>query len=79
METGQVRQSFSHGRSKPVLVEKKRKFTIIGDTPAKPAAAAPAAAPAPAAPARPAPAAAPAPVAAAPAPAAKAPLKAKAP
>ncbi|WP_233560291.1 translation initiation factor IF-2 associated domain-containing protein [Oleomonas cavernae] len=28
VETGQVRQSFSHGRSKPVLVEHKRKRMV---------------------------------------------------
>jgi translation initiation factor IF-2 len=61
METGQVRQSFSHGRSKPVLVEKKRTFTIVKEGAPRPGLA-PAAAPAPA------PAAAPAPVAAKPAP-----------
>ena len=52
VESGQVRQSFSHGRSKSVLVEKRRKRTINSST----AEAAPAAeeaapeAPAPAAP-----------------------------
>ena len=52
VESGQVRQSFSHGRSKSVLVEKRRKRTINSGT----AEAAPAAeeaapeAPAPAAP-----------------------------
>src|SRR5437764_11229332 len=48
-ETGVVRQSFSHGRSKAVVVEKvKRRIERPGE--AKPAEAAPAA-PAPAAPA----------------------------
>jgi translation initiation factor IF-2 len=60
METGQVRQSFSHGRSKPVLVEKKRTFTIVKEGAARPGLT-PAAAPSPA------PAPAPAPVAAKPA------------
>lgn len=55
-ETSRVRQSFSHGRSKSVVVEKKRKRIVVpGQTPV----AAPAAAPKPAAPA-PTPAAAPA-------------------
>src|SRR5690348_5238805 len=40
-ETGVVRQSFSHGRSKAVVVEKVRKRTLPGE--AKPAEAAPAA------------------------------------
>ena len=31
VESGQVRQSFSHGRSKSVLVEKRRKRTINSD------------------------------------------------
>ncbi|AEI01187.1 translation initiation factor IF-2 [Afipia carboxidovorans OM5] len=61
-ETGVVRQSFSHGRSKSVVVEKKTKRRLATDTapapaaePAKPAAAPTAAprAPAPKAPARP--------------------------
>ncbi|MBN9524618.1 MAG: translation initiation factor IF-2 [Alphaproteobacteria bacterium] len=66
VETGQVRQSFSHGRSKTVTVEVKKKRTI-GPTP-------PAAAPAPAqAPAAAAPAPQPAPVPAAPQPAAASP------
>lgn len=51
-ETSRVRQSFSHGRSKSVVVEKKRKRIVVpGATPAaapKPAAAAPAAPAAPA-------------------------------
>lgn len=51
-ETSRVRQSFSHGRSKSVVVEKKRKRIVVpGATPAaapKPATAAPAAPAAPA-------------------------------
>src|SRR5918992_312243 len=67
-ETGTVRQSFSHGRTKQVVVEKKPKRRLPGEAPApaetKPAAApaartAPAAPQAPAAAAKPAPAAAP--------------------
>ena len=51
-ETGVVRQSFSHGRSKQVVVEVKRSRTGTGkDAKPEPVAAAPAAAPA--APARP--------------------------
>src|SRR5436190_15199468 len=77
-ETGVVRQSFSHGRSKQVVVEVKKRRTAGAD--GKPEAAAPAAAPvakraAPAAPAAKtatpaaaAPAATPAPAAAAPKP-----------
>lgn len=59
VETGQVRQSFSHGRTKAVTVEVRKKRTIVppGSKAADPAAAAPAATPA-AAPAAPAPAAA---------------------
>lgn len=55
-ETGVVRQSFSHGRTKSVVVEKKTKRRLAGE-PAEVAAPAPAApAPAkPAAPVRPAP------------------------
>src|SRR6476659_975974 len=47
-ETGTVRQSFSHGRSKQVVVEVKRSRTLKDSKtePAAPAAAAPAAAPA---------------------------------
>ncbi|TPK67712.1 translation initiation factor IF-2 [Mesorhizobium sp. B2-4-19] len=42
MEQGTVRQNFSHGRTKSVVVEtKKRKFSLPGDKP-EPAAAAPA-------------------------------------
>ncbi len=55
MEQGTVRQNFSHGRTKSVVVEtKKRKFSISGDKPEAAAAApvfAPKPAPAPAAPA----------------------------
>lgn len=47
VETGQVRQSFSHGRSKAVVVERKKKRTLVkGSAPE----AAPAPAPAPQAP-----------------------------
>lgn len=59
-ETGVVRQSFSHGRTKSVVVEKKPKRRLAGEAPAPaetkpaPAPAARAAPPAPAAPARPA-------------------------
>ncbi|RTL90141.1 translation initiation factor IF-2 [Ancylobacter aquaticus] len=72
VEQGVVRQSFSHGRSKSVVVEKvKRRVLGPGDKPEAPAAAAPASPPAsapPAAqPARPAPSAAPQPAASAPA------------
>lgn len=74
VESGHVRQNFSHGRSKSVVVEKKKKRTINpgGAAPEPtPAAAAPKAAPAPAA----APEPTPAPVAAeAPAPVAEAPV-----
>jgi translation initiation factor IF-2 len=52
-ETGVVRQSFSHGRTKQVVVEKKPKRRLPGEAPvveAKPAAAAPAPRAAPAAP-----------------------------
>ncbi|MEI9418544.1 translation initiation factor IF-2 associated domain-containing protein, partial [Mesorhizobium sp. Cs1321R2N1] len=45
MEQGTVRQNFSHGRTKSVVVEtKKRKFSLPGDKP-EPAAAPPAPAP----------------------------------
>ncbi|RTL74733.1 MAG: translation initiation factor IF-2 [Bradyrhizobiaceae bacterium] len=55
-ETGVVRQSFSHGRSKSVVVEKKTKRRLAGDPAPAPAAEAPAApAAAPAAPRAPAP------------------------
>ncbi|WP_040692753.1 translation initiation factor IF-2 associated domain-containing protein, partial [Pseudaminobacter salicylatoxidans] len=47
LEQGTVRQNFSHGRTKSVVVEtKKRKFTIPGEK-HEPVAAAPAPAPAP--------------------------------
>ncbi|CDO59856.1 Translation initiation factor 2 [Candidatus Phaeomarinobacter ectocarpi] len=84
VETGHVRQNFSHGRSKAVLVEKKRRRVAPKDKAeapaAKKAAAAPAAeakpaaakAPAPAAPAADAPAAEAKPAAAKAAPAADA-------
>ena len=64
VEQGVVRQSFSHGRSKAVVVEKVKRRTIgPGETPQAPAAKA--------APAKPAPAPVPAaPAAAAPVPAA---------
>ena len=51
IETGTVRQSFSHGRTKQVVVEKRGKRRVAGETPAaesqapEPAAAAPAKAP----------------------------------
>src|SRR5271169_5873777 len=57
VETGTVRQSFSHGRTKQVVVEKRGKRRVGGDAPAPeahapeaaaPKAAAKAAAPAPA-------------------------------
>src|SRR5436309_4245468 len=49
VETGTVRQSFSHGRTKQVVVEKRGKRRGVGDAPdtahaAEPAAAKPAAA-----------------------------------
>lgn len=52
VETGQVRQSFSHGRTKAVTVEVRKKRTIVppgaaaGKAEAAPAAAAPTPAPA---------------------------------
>src|SRR5271165_591925 len=56
VEQGVVRQSFSHGRSKAVVVEKVKRRIGPGEAKPEPAAAAPAAAPkrtgAPAAPAR---------------------------
>src|SRR5436305_14803014 len=59
VETGTVRQSFSHGRSKQVVVEKRGKRRIDGspepqapEVAAKPAPAAPAPAPARSAPPR---------------------------
>src|ERR1700751_2547735 len=54
VEQGTVRQSFSHGRSKAVVVEKvKRRILTPGEAAggARPAAASPAPAPAPAVPA----------------------------
>ena len=59
VESGHVRQNFSHGRTKTVVVEKKKKRTI---NPGGVAAAAPEPAPAPEPVAAPAPAPAPAPV-----------------
>jgi len=61
VETGQVRQKFSHGRTKSVVVEKKKRRIIMpgeqaGTVPAEPAAPA-SPAPPPAAPAPPPPAA----------------------
>src|ERR1700712_3192915 len=83
VETGTVRQSFSHGRTNVVVVEKRGKRRIPAEAPAAaptpppapapvaaapaPAPVAPAPAPVAAAPAVVAPAPAPAPVAAAPA------------
>src|SRR5207342_977159 len=55
VETSTVKQSFSHGRTKAVVVEKKRTLGPAA-TPAKPAAAAPAKAATPAAAPTPAPA-----------------------
>src|SRR3984957_7170766 len=57
VETGTVRQSFSHGRTKQVVVEKRGKRRVGGDGPAEP----PAPEPVVAKPAAPAPAARPAP------------------
>lgn len=65
-ETGVVRQSFSHGRTKQVVVEKKPKRRLPGEAPVvetKPVAAAPAPRAAPAAPQTPAAAPKPAPAA----------------
>ena len=61
VEGGQVRQSFSHGRSKTVTVEvkKRRTFTRAGGTFVEAAGAAPAPTPAPVPPAGPPPSAAP--------------------
>jgi len=50
VETGKVRQSFSHGRSKPVLVERKKKRILKRGDEAGPTAAPQAEAPKPAAP-----------------------------
>ncbi|RMF12846.1 MAG: translation initiation factor IF-2, partial [Alphaproteobacteria bacterium] len=46
-ETGQVRQSFSHGRSKPVVVERRRKRVVkkTGEAPAPETAPTPGATP----------------------------------
>ena len=54
VETGTVRQSFSHGRSKQVVVEKRGKRRVGGDGPAETHAPEPVArtAPPPAAPAK---------------------------
>ncbi len=51
VEAGEVKQTFSHGRTNKVVVEVKRRKLVPGGQPAAPAAAAPAAAPRPAAPA----------------------------
>lgn len=48
VEQGVVRQSFSHGRSKQVVVEKRGKRRLGGDEPAAPAAPEVAKKPAPA-------------------------------
>src|SRR5688572_20267015 len=63
VETGTVRQSFSHGRTKQVVVEKRGKRRIGGDAPAE-APHAPEPVVAKAAPPRPAPMSRPAPSAA---------------
>ena len=61
MEQGTVRQNFSHGRTKAVVVEtKKRKFSMPGDKP-EPVAAAPVSVFTPKPPVAPAPAPAPTP------------------
>ncbi|MDB5618947.1 translation initiation factor IF-2 associated domain-containing protein, partial [Tardiphaga sp.] len=57
VEQGTVRQSFSHGRTNVVVVEKRGKRRMAADVPAAPVALTPV--PAPAAPAPAAPAAAP--------------------
>ncbi|WP_171795898.1 MULTISPECIES: translation initiation factor IF-2 [unclassified Novosphingobium] len=51
VEAGEVKQTFSHGRTNKVVVEVKRRKLVPGGQPAAPAPAAPAAAPRPAAPA----------------------------
>ncbi|UGV24560.1 translation initiation factor IF-2 [Rhodopseudomonas boonkerdii] len=80
VEQSTVRQSFSQGRSKQVVVEKRGKRRIPGESSTEAAAPAPApAAPVAVAPAPAAPKAAPAPVAAAPAPAPAAPVRPAAP
>ena len=49
VEAGEVKQTFSHGRTNKVVVEvKRRKFVKPGSAPEAPAPAAPAPAPAPA-------------------------------
>lgn len=79
VESGSVRQNFSHGRTKTVVVEKKKKRTINpGGVAAAPAAPEPAPAPEPVAAPTPAPEPAPAPVVEAKEPEAPAPV-AKAP
>src|SRR5882762_1724243 len=52
VETGTVRQSFSHGRTKQVVVEKRGKRRVGGDAPAAPETHAPEPAAAKAAPAK---------------------------
>src|SRR5437667_12600808 len=47
VETGTVRQSFSHGRTKQVVVEKRGKRRVGGDAPAETHAPEPVAKPAP--------------------------------
>ncbi len=64
VETGTVRQSFSHGRTKQVVVEKRGKRRIGGDGPGSDAPHAPEPVVAKAAPAKPAPLARPTPPAA---------------
>src|SRR4051794_41037755 len=61
VETGTVRQSFSHGRTKQVVVEKRGKRRGVGDAPDAVHAPEPAAKSAPAKPVLTRPAAAPAP------------------
>lgn len=75
VEQSTVRQNFSHGRTKSVVVETKRKFVKPGDKPEPASVFAPKPTPAPTPAPAPAPTPAPAPVAApaAPAPAAAAP------
>ncbi len=64
VETGTVRQSFSHGRTKQVVVEKRGKRRVSGEAPATDAPQAPEPLVAKAAPPRPAPMTRPAPAAA---------------
>src|SRR5690606_1889740 len=40
VESGHVQQKFSHGRSKSVVVEKKRRRTLVGQEPEETSAAA---------------------------------------